>query len=123
MKIFMTDENGREQQEIDGKTISFKEINYIDAQGGIGDTKNISLNSYTGYEVNSFKEFAYFDNEDGAEVRDEGVLTAVSPGAAAISISLDLDLISKEIHIYYLKKVYPVKITYEISSDDNAKFA
>ena len=36
---------------------------------------------------------------------------------------MDNNINSKEINIYYLKTTYPVKVIYEISSDDNAKIA
>ena len=123
VKYMIEDDNGTETQEIDGKPVKFREINYINAVGEKGNTISVLLNSYLGYKVNSYKEISYCDGNNNEEIRQEGALNYINDSTSSLSISLDNNINSKEINIYYLKTTYPVKVIYEISSDDNAKIA
>ncbi len=118
IKYMIEDDSGKEAVLINGNTVKFKEMNYIDGIGAKNSMKEIQLNSYSGYEVNAYKVITYVNDE-----RTDGDLEEISNQSDHISIFLDSVFDSKEVHIYYLKKDYPVKVVYKISDGGSQKIA
>ncbi len=114
VKYLIEDDNGKYTQEIDGVTYHFKEAGYIDSISQRGSTKDITVNTYSGYEADNYHEIIYTKTDD-VEYSTEGEPHKVN-GASSVSLTLDGDCTGKELHIHYLKKYYPVKITYKSSN-------
>ncbi len=114
VKYLIEDDNGKYTQEIDGVTYHFKEAGYIDSISQRGSTKDITVNTYSGYEADNYHEIIYAKTDD-VEYSTEGEPHKVN-GASSVSLTLDDDCTGKELHIHYLKKYYPVKITYKSSN-------
>ncbi len=114
VKYLIEDDNGKYTQEIDGVTYHFKEAGYIDSISQRGSTKDITVNTYSGYEADNYHEIIYTKTDD-VEYSTEGEPHKVN-GASSVGMTLDGDCTGKELHIHYLKKYYPVKITYKSSN-------
>ncbi len=121
IKYMVEDENGTVTQTIDGQTVRFKEKNFIDGYAERGTTLPVGVNNYPGYDVRCYAVTTcdVYDNSV------TGALTDITEGTTSFDVPLDTDasVSSKEIHVYYLKKTYPVKVVYQISSTDNEKIA
>ncbi|NLT10127.1 MAG: hypothetical protein GXY08_11590 [Ruminococcus sp.] len=118
VKYMLENDNGKIQKEVDGETYKFTEANFIDAVGQRGTVKNIPLNSYSGYEVEGYNEVVYIE-EDDVEQKVIRPVQDLEPGPATLEMLLEEDVVSKEIHIYYLKKKYPVKLIYNYTGTDD----
>ena len=119
IKYMVEDENGNVTKNIDGVEVKFKEKNYIDGYGERNTSKSFAVNTYAGYTVNSYQEIIFDTDDDPTE----GTLTTLSASDASITINMENVTVanSKVVYIYYLKKQYPVKVIYQITSTDSDK--
>ena len=124
IKYMVEDENGKFTQTIDGVEMKFKEKNYIDGYGERSDQENeryksFVINSYAGYTVKCYQENVF----DTSDIENKGELKAVSSSDTNIDVRMDAadTANSKVVYIYYLKKSYPVKVIYQVTSNDPEK--
>ncbi len=119
------EETGTESMEINGITYSFNEINYIDGIGDRTDSIKAPVIDYPGYEYTGYGEIEYHGVIGVSEERTFKGFNYHDPSQPhPDSLSFELAesygdaQISKEIHLHYIKKNYPVKVTYSVYSDD-----
>ncbi|WP_294754960.1 InlB B-repeat-containing protein [uncultured Ruminococcus sp.] len=124
IKYMVEDENGKFTQTIDGVEMKFKEKNYIDGYGERSDQENeryksFVINSYAGYTVKCYQENVF----DTSDIESKGELNALSSSDTNIYVRMDAadTANSKVVYIYYLKKSYPVKVIYQVTSNDPEK--
>ncbi|MBR7092647.1 MAG: hypothetical protein IKI50_05625, partial [Clostridia bacterium] len=117
VSYLVEDTSGTVIEEINGQTVRFIEKNFIDGYAERGTTQTIGINTYGGFDVHGYKEIAYDTDGTGTE----GPMTALTESTASIAVELTASLGSKEIQIYYLKRVFPVKVIYQISSTEDEK--
>ncbi len=122
------EETGSEDLQIGDTTYTFKQANYIDGIGDRNTSITASVTEYPGYEYVGYGEIDYHgvigETEEmahtGFNVHDPS-----QPIPEAISIGLFENYgdtqISKEIHLHYIKKSYPVKVTYSVFTENNDK--
>lgn len=114
------EENGTET--FDGR--KYREANYIDDIGKRNDTEYEPVSNYPGYTPVKYQEFVLLGSDRTVPIKT----TSINENDSRISFVLDEryqdELVyGKEVHIYYNKKLYPVKISYtftnSIIADDN----
>ncbi|MBQ3870014.1 MAG: RICIN domain-containing protein [Clostridia bacterium] len=119
VSYLVEDESGNVTETIDGSTVHFVEKNFIDGYAERGSTQTVGVNTYGGYDVCGYKEISYATDETATD----GALVPITSSTASVSVELTASLASKEIRIFYLKKTFPVKVIYQISSNDSEKIA
>lgn len=97
--------------------LKYKEIGYINDIGKSGDNETEPLPEYAGYTPHAFQEFVL----TGSDVSYQLKTTLIQDGQTGINFILDdmhegETVVGKEVHIYYNKKSYPVKISYTFRS-------
>ena len=117
IKYMLEDENGTVTQTVGGDTLTFREKNFIDGYDERGTTQTVSVNTYPGYDVCGYAEIGY----DMAGDASGGAFVGLAADAASVDLVMDPALSSKELHIYYRKKTFPIKVIYQISSTDEEK--
>ncbi len=126
IKYMVEDEDtGSEALEINGNHYLFKQINYIDGIGDRNSSITPSVFDYPGYQYVGYGEIDYHGEIGEYEQREFSGFNYRDPSQAPPS-SLEIEFaenftdkqFSKEIHLHYIKKQYPVKVTYSIYSDD-----
>ena len=123
VKYFLEDENGSYAQEIteggNSDTHRFRQINYIDNIGPKDSDKTVPLNHYAGYQIVGYltKIHRKPDIGEGEEIIPSDFNT-LSDSDTSVSFPLTGTDNSIEVYIYYLKKTYPVKVTYSIASEN-----
>jgi hypothetical protein len=133
IKYLLEDENGSykcldensKEQEFDGKALKFTQFSSIDSTEARGSTKDISLIDYEGYAVQYYQVQNYVATagENSYTTQRQSLMNVIGKDGGSVSVTLagvnDSDVKSQEIWIYYTKKSYPVKVTYELKVSEN----
>lgn len=93
--------------------IKYREASYIDDVGRRNDIETESILSYAGYYPFEYREFVLTESEQTFSLG----ATPINENDKNISFTLDERyndelVVGKEVHIYYKKLPYPVKISY-----------
>ena len=108
--------------------LSFRTVNFIDGTGTRGQTETVAVNTYEGYELIGWEELVrYGDREEESTAYTDFTPCTGAEKPASLSLCLEDDqhgaLLSKEIFLYYVKKTYPVKVSYSLASRDPSAVA
>ena len=124
VKYMLEDANGTET--VDG--IKYKQASYIDDMGECGMTEKKPILDFIGYEPVKYQEFAMINNHDSDEITVSERIADINEGDTHVSFVLSelyggddaqysgCQVVGKELHIYYNKKLYPVKVNYTFTS-------
>lgn len=130
IKYMLEDEKGREEMTIDmpdgRETFSFKEANYIDSIGFLNQKETAVVTEYDGYEFIGWNETVYYGDAEHETVDRSpfrACFEAQKPRTIEFYLRSDQSdtIFSKEVRLHYIKKTYPVKVSYTIASDKPAE--
>ena len=126
VEYLLEDDKGSEEMNVtvsgEEKTLPFKLANYIDSIGFRGEQETAVVNEYDGYEFVGWDEVVYFGDREHESSMSSGFQPCSGePKPDSLSFCLDCTremIFSKEVHLLYVKKTYPVKVSYSLASDD-----
>ncbi len=126
VQYMVEDEKGVEEKTltINGEehTYTFKTVNFIDGIGFRGENETVEVTEYDGYEFIGWDEIIYFgDREEESSMPSDFKPCFEAEKPETLQFCLDCshqDIFSKEVHLHYIKKTYPVKVSYSIASDN-----